>query len=356
MTRLHRIKSILIVALSALIALSLQPVLAKDVVDPALLEAKKWRFVGPFRGGRATTAAGVVGDTQTYYMGATGGGVWKTDNAGISWYNISDEYFGVGTIGAIAVSESDPNVLYVGTGEAPIRGVTTSHGDGIYRSTDAGKTWRHIGLDKAGQISRVRIHPTDPDTAWVAVQGQIWGPSKERGIYKTTDGGVSWKQVLYVDEETGGGELAIDPTNPRILYAAMWENGRTPWYVKSGGEAGGIFKSTDGGETWDKLTGGLPSTVGKIGVDVVASQPSRIYAIVEAHEGEGGLYRSDDYGATWSLISEDRLIQTRAWYYNRVTADPNDADTVYVLNVKLMKSVDGGKTFEIRPENHSDHS
>ena len=328
---------------------------AKDTVNPTLLEAKKWRFVGPYRGGRVTTVAGVPSNPMVYYMGATGGGVWKTSNAGVSWAPISDKDFNVGTIGAIAVSLSDPNVLYVGTGEAPIRGVTTSHGDGMYKSTDAGKSWTHIGLKKSGQISRVRIHPTNPDIAWVAVQGQIWGPNPERGIYKTIDGGNSWKQVLKVDGETGAGELAIDPTNPRILYAAMWEHGRKPWYIKSGGEAGGIFKTTDGGDTWKKLEGGLPKTVGKIGIDVVASQPSRVYAIVEAHEGEGGLWRSDDFGATWKLINQDRIIQTRAWYYNRVTADPSDPDTVYVSNVTFMKSTDGGKDFEILRTAHGDY-
>ncbi len=320
---------------------------AKDVIDPELLKAKEWRFVGPFRGGRVTTVAGVESNPQVYYMGATGGGVWKTENAGISWENISDDFFGVGTIGAIAVSQSDPNVIYVGTGEAPIRGVTTSHGDGMYKSTDAGLTWKHIGLRESGQISRVRIHPTNPDIAWVAVQGQIWGENDERGIFKTTDGGETWNHVLAVSGETGAGELAIDPTNPRILYAAMWQHGRKPWYVKSGGTEGGIFKSVDGGDTWEKLTGGLPETVGKIGIDVSASMPSRIYAIVEAHEGEGGLYRSDDYGKSWKLLNESRLIQTRAWYYNRLTADPVDADTVYLMNVTYMKSTDGGVNFEM---------
>ena len=287
-------------------------------------------------------------------MGAAGGGVWKTTNAGLTWENITDKDFTVGTIGAIAVSQSDPNVLYVGTGEAPIRGVTTSDGDGVFKSTDAGKSWTHIGLRKSGQISRIRIHPTNPDIAWVAAQGRIWGPNKERGIYKTTDGGKTWQHTLKVNAETGAGELAIDPTNPRILYAAMWQHGRKPWYIKSGGTDGGIFKSTDGGDTWKKLEGGLPKTVGKIGVDVVASQPSRVYAIVEAHEGEGGLYRSDDFGATWKLLNQSRLVQTRAWYYNRVTADPSDPETVYVSNVTFMKSTDGGKSFEKQSMPHGD--
>lgn len=328
---------------------------AKDVVDPELLKAKKWRFVGPFRGGRVTTVAGVPGNDQLYYMGATGGGIWKTENAGLSWQNISDDYFGVGTIGAVAVAPSDVNVLYAGTGEAPIRGVTTSDGDGMYKSTDAGKTWQRIGLETVGQISRIRIHPTNPDVAWVAAQGQIWVENDNRGVFKTTDGGKTWNHVLKVAPDVGAAELAIDPTNPRILYAAMWENGRKPWYIKSGGTDGGIFKSTDGGETWNKLTSGLPTLVGKIGVDVVASQPSRVYAVVEAEEGKGGVYRSDDFGANWSLMSTSRLVQSRPWYYNRITADPSDPDTVYVSNVTFMKSTDGGKTYDILRTPHSDH-
>lgn len=356
MTKFSIFKNLLVAACFLSAAFGQGSVQADDVVSPALLEAKKWRFVGPYRGGRVTTVAGVPDNPQLYYMGAAGGGVWKTENAGLSWENISDNDFGVGTIGAIAVAPSDPNVLYVGTGEAPIRGVTTSHGDGMYKSTDAGKSWIHIGLKESGQISRVRVHPTDPDTAWVAVQGQIWGENSERGIFKTTDGGETWRHVLAVSGETGAGELAIDPTNPRILYAAMWQNGRTPWYVKSGGEEGGLFKSTDGGETWNKLTGGLPKMIGKVGVDVVASQPSRVYAIVEAEEGKGGLYRSDDFGESWSLLSEDRLLHSRPWYYSRVTADPSDPETVYVMNVTYMKSTDGGRTFEmVRSLPHSDH-
>lgn len=357
MTRYHIAKTVLVLLGFWLGSIGAAlPVHAKDVVDPSLLKAKSWRFVGPYRGGRVTTVAGVVGQPQVYYMGAAGGGVWKTTNAGVSWKNISDKDFGVGTIGAIAVAPSDPNVIYVGTGEAPIRGVTTSHGDGMYRSTDAGKTWTHIGLKQSGQISRVRVHPTNPDIAWVAVQGQIWGENTERGIFKTTDGGATWRHVLAISGETGAGELAIDPSNPRILYAAMWQNGRTPWYVKSGGTEGGIFKSTDGGETWAKLKGGLPTTIGKVGVDVVASQPSRVYAVVEAEEGKGGLYRSDNYGESWRLVSEDRLIHSRPWYYNRVTADPLDPETVYVMNVTYMKSTDGGETFEIvRTLPHGDH-
>jgi len=333
------------------------PLLAKDEnsADDAVLKGLEWRMIGPYRGGRVTTVAGMVDKPMLYYMGATGGGVWKTENAGTTWENISDEFFKVGTIGAVAVSESDNNVLYVGTGEAPIRGVTTSSGDGMWKSTDAGKTWKHIGLETSGQIARIEIHPTNPDIAWVAVQGQIWGPNEERGVFRTTNGGDSWQHVLKVSAETGATDLSLDPTNPRILYAAMWNHGRKPWFIKSGGTDGGIYKSTDGGDSWDKLTGGLPEMVGKIGVDVSASNPDRVYAIIEAEPEKGGLWRSDDAGKTWSLINGHRVLHSRAWYYIHITADPVDADTVYVLNVPMMKSIDAGKSWEKMKTPHGDH-
>ena len=333
----------------------LRRAVAPDTVDSALFSGLKWREIGPWRGGRVTAVTGVRGNDQVYYMGATGGGVWKTENAGITWENLSDDDFNVGTIGAIGVAESDPNVIYIGTGEAPIRGVTTSHGDGMYKSTDAGSTWTHIGLPRAGQIARVIVHPRNPDLVYVGVQGQIWGPSPERGVYRSRDGGATWEAVLQVDEETGATDLSMDPTNPRILYAAMWEHGRKPWFVKSGGTAGGIFKSTDGGDTWEKLGGGLPELIGKIGIDVSASSPNRIYAIVEAELDRGGLYRSDDYGETWTLINGDRILWTRSWYYCHIKADPLNENTVYVLNAPFMKSIDGGVTFEKRSTPHVDH-
>jgi photosystem II stability/assembly factor-like uncharacterized protein len=332
----------------------LSPALAKEPVNPELISSLEWREIGPWRGGRVTAVTGVPGNPRLYYMGATGGGVWKTTNAGISWENISDDDFNVGTIGAIAVAESDINVIYVGTGEAPIRGVTTSHGDGMYKSTDAGATWKHIGLPDAGQISRVVVHPKNPDLVYVAVQGQIWGPS-ERGVYRSEDGGDTWVPVLQVSDETGATDLSMDPTNPRILYAAMWEHGRKPWFIKSGGTAGGIFKSTDSGDNWEKLEGGLPELIGKIGVDVSASKPSRVYAIVEAELDKGGLYRSDDYGETWELLNNDRILWSRAWYYIHIKADPVNENTVYVLNAPFMKSIDGGKTFEKKSTPHGDH-
>jgi photosystem II stability/assembly factor-like uncharacterized protein len=323
--------------------------------DTARLEGLEWRLVGPYRGGRVTTATGVPGKPNLYYMGATGGGIWKTENAGATWKNISDADFKVGTIGAVAVAESDHNVIYAGTGESPIRGVTTSHGDGVWKSTDAGKSWQHLGLKESGQISRIKIHPQNPDIAFIAVQGQIWGPNEERGIFRTVDGGKSWKQVLKVSENTGASDLAMDPANPRILYAAMWNHGRKPWYIHSGGTDGGIFKSTDGGDNWEKLGGGLPDMVGKIAVDVSASNPERVYALIESEPEKGGLWRSDDAGMSWSLINGHRVLHSRAWYYIHLKADPVNEDTVYVMNVPLMKSIDGGKTWTKMTTPHSDH-
>ncbi|MDZ4730212.1 MAG: hypothetical protein SH820_09760 [Xanthomonadales bacterium] len=329
---------------------------ATEATEPSDgLEGLEYRLVGPWRGGRVTAVSGVPGQPNLYYMGATGGGVWKTTNAGTTWDNISDEFFKVGTIGAVAVANSDPNVLYVGTGEAPIRGVTTSHGDGMWKSTDAGASWKHIGLEKAGQIAKIQIHPTNPDIALVAVQGQIWGPSDERGVYRTTDGGLSWQQVLPVGPETGATDLVMDPSNPRTLYAAMWQHGRTPWFIKSGGTEGGIFKSTDGGDSWKKLEGGLPGTIGKIGIAISAAQPERVYAIIEAEHEKGGLWRSEDSGKSWALINGHRALHTRAWYYIHMAADPINPNTIYVLNTGFYKSIDAGKTWTMISTPHGDH-
>jgi photosystem II stability/assembly factor-like uncharacterized protein len=328
---------------------------ASAATGTADLEGLEWRLLGPWRGGRVTAVTGVPGSPNLYYMGATGGGVWKTENAGATWENISDGFFEVGTIGAVAVAESDPNVIYVGTGESPIRGVTTSHGDGVWKSTDAGATWTHLGLKEAGQIARIQIHPDDPDVAYVGVQGWIWGPSGERGVFRTTDGGQTWEQVLKVGPSTGTSDLRMDPTNPRILYAAMWNHYRNPWFIHSGGTDGGIFKTTDGGDSWQKLEGGLPEMVGKIGVDVSADNPQRVYAIIEAEPERGGLWRSDDGGENWELINGDRFLHTRAWYYNHVAADPSDENTVWVLSTGLYKSIDGGKDWELIETPHGDH-
>jgi len=319
------------------------------------LEGLEYRNIGPWRGGRVTAVTGVPGQPQLYYMGAAGGGVWKTHNAGASWENLSDAYFKVGTIGAIAVAASDHKVIYVGTGEAPIRGVTTSHGDGVWKSTDGGQSWQHIGLPESGQIARIQIHPDDADTAWVAVQGQIWGPNEQRGVFKTSDGGQSWQHVLKVGPSTGATDLVLDPGNPRTLYAAMWHHGRKPWFIQSGATDGGIFKSTDGGESWNKLGGGLPQMIGKIGIAVSADNPQRVYAIVEAEPERGGLWRSEDGGANWKLINGHRVLHSRAWYYTHIAADPSDENTVYVLNVPMLKSIDGGENWSIVKTPHSDH-
>ena len=346
-------------SLPCIVLLLLAAVLSHSVHADApgsdALDGLKWREIGPYRGGRVTTVTGVPGNPNLYYRGATGGGVWKTENAGRTWDNISDGFFKVGTIGAVAVSESDNNVIYVGTGESPIRGVTTSHGDGVWKSTDAGKTWRHIGLEESGQISKIRIDPRNPDVVFVGVQGQIWGPNEERGVFRTTDGGKSWEQVLKAGPQTGASDLRMDPTNPRVLYAAMWNHGRKPWYIHSGGTDGGIFKTVDGGDTWNKLKGGLPEMVGKIAVDVSASNPQRVYALIEAEPEKGGLWRSDNGGKTWSLINGHRVLHSRAWYYIHLAADPVDENTVYVLNVPLLKSIDGGKNWETIRTPHGDH-
>ena len=318
----------------------------------AVYDGLEWRFIGPYRGGRAVAVAGVEGDPLTYYMGTAGGGVWKTTNAGNSWFSVSDTDFNVGTIGAVAVAQSDPNVVYVGTGESTIRGVTTSHGDGVYKSTDAGSTWTHIGLEDSRQVSAVVINPNDADTVFVAAQGNPWGANETRGIFKSSDGGATWRHVLKVDADTGASDLEIDPTNPRILYAALWNHRRNPWFVHSGGESGGIYKSVDGGENWTELEGGLPKNVGNIGVAVAPSNPGKVYAIVEA--AEGGLYVSTDAGENWSNKNDSNLVRARAWYYSHVMVDPLDEDTVYLPNGPILKSIDGGETFEALEDLHGD--
>jgi photosystem II stability/assembly factor-like uncharacterized protein len=315
-------------------------------------EALKWRNIGPYRGGRSNAVCGVQGDPMTYYFGSTGGGVWKTTDAGLNWKNCSDGFFNTGSVGAIEVAPSDPNVLYVGMGEHAVRGVMTSHGDGVYKSEDAGRTWKHLGLPNSRHIAEIRIHPQNPDVVWVAVQGAVHGPSEERGVYKTTDGGQSWEQVLYVNASTGAADLSIDPSNPRILYAAMWEHRRYPWTVLSGGEGSGLYKSVDGGISWEKLEKGLPENMGKAAIDVSPANPMRIFANIEAEKG--GVYRSDDGGQSWKQVCSDRVTIARAWYYIEVFADPQDAETVYVLNAPVLRSVDGGKTFQSVPNPHSD--
>ena len=327
---------------------------ASSNADSVTTSGLAWRNVGPWRGGRADAAVGVPSQPMTYFAGYTGGGLWRTDDAGISWRNISDGFFRTSSVGAIAVAPSDPNVLYVGMGEHSVRGQSSTYGDGVYKSTDQGRTWTHLGLEATRQISQVRIHPGNPDVVYVAAQGERWKGTPERGIYRTTDGGRTWALVLKgVNATSGANDLSMDPTNPRILYAAMWDHQRTPWLVRSGGAGSGIWKSTDGGDSWTRLEGGLPKLMGKIGVSVSPANPDRVYAIVEAENG--GLYRSDDAGRTWRLMSGDRLIQTRSWYYMNITADPGNADVVWVTNAPVLRSIDGGRTFQSVPATHGDN-
>ena len=313
----------------------------------------EFRCIGPYRGGRVTAVTGVRHDPLTYYFGGTGGGVWKTTDAGASWQNVSDKYFKTGSVGAIAVSESDPNVVYVGMGESPIRG-NLSSGDGVWKSTDAGRTWRHVGLADTRQISRVRIDPANPDLLYVAAQGHAWGPNPERGVFRSRDGGATWQKVLFVDDATGAADLAIDPDNPRILYAAFWQAVRKPWDFVSGGPGSSLWRSTDGGDTWTKLTNGLPEeTLGRIGVAASAAKSGRVWAIVEAKQ-RGGLYLSDDFGETWKQVNDEHKIRERAWYYSWVYPDPKDADALWLPNVALHHSVDSGRTFSEVAEPHGD--
>lgn len=321
------------------------------------LKPLKWRNIGPFRGGRSVTACGVTGNTQVYYMGTTGGGVWKTENAGWTWFNISDGYFKTGSVGAVAVAESDPNVVYVGMGEHAPRGVMTSYGDGVYKSTDAGKTWKHLGLALTRHIAHIRIHPKNPDVVYVAAQGALHGPGEDRGVYKTTDGGLTWKKVLYVDENSGCADLSMDMNNPRILYAALWDHRRLPWLVRSGGPGSGLYKSTDEGETWVKIEKGLPKELGKMSIEVCRSNPEKVYALVESdtEKEQGGLFVSADAGKNWSRISKDHRLVQRAWYYIEVFADPQNENIVYVLNSPGLKSIDGGKTWTNIRGTHGDY-
>jgi len=326
------------------------------VIEAERLNALEWRSIGPPRGGRVVAVAGDPRDAQTFYFGACSGGVWKTTNGGTYWQNISDGFFGTAAVGAIEVAPSDANVVYAGMGECCIRG-NVSHGDGVYRTTDGGQTWTHCGLADTRHIARVRVHPNDPDTVYVAALGHAFGPSEERGVFRSRDGGKSWQKVLYRDENTGAIDLSIDPTNPRVLYASFWETIRRPWELVSGGPGSGIFKTTDGGDTWTELTDnpGLPKGLkGRIGVAVSPARPSRVWALIE-HAEKGGLYRSDDGGTSWEQVSEDREIQQRPWYYMHVFADPQDADTCYILNLRMWKSTDGGKTFSQITTPHGDN-
>jgi photosystem II stability/assembly factor-like uncharacterized protein len=322
--------------------------------DTALYSGMQWRSVGPYRGGRSCTVTGVPGKPNLFYFGATGGGVWKTEDGGQTWHNISDGYFG-GSIGAVAVSEYDNNVIYVGGGEKTVRG-NVSFGYGVWKSTDAGKTWENIGLNESRHVGRIRIHPRNPDIVYVAAMGNLFAPHEQRGVFRSTDGGKNWEKVLFVNEQAGAVDLAMDPTNPRILYASTWRIKRTPYSLESGGAGSALWKSTDGGDTWTEISTneGMPEgTLGIIGVTVSPVNPERVFAIVEAKEG--GVFRSDDGGKTWARTNDDRSLRQRAWYYSRIYADTEDEDIVYVMNVSYHKSKDGGKTFESSNAPHGDH-
>lgn len=331
-----------------------EPLVPVNPSPDSLFSNLKWRNIGPFRGGRANAVSGVVGNDQKFYAGYTGGGLWTTEDGGINWENISDGFFTVGSIGEVAVSESDPNVVYVGTGEHAVRGVMTSYGNGVYKSTDAGKTWKHIGLEKTRHISDIAVHPSNPDLVYVAGQGTVHGPNNDRGVFKSTDGGATWKKVLYINDSTGISSLSMDMNNPRILYATSWEHRRLPWTVSSGGAGSAIWKSTDEGNTWQKLTEGLPKMMGKMGISVSRANSNRVYAIIETEKSKSGLYRSDDAGKTWALLSNNQDISSRSWYYMEVFADPINENIVYVLNAPMMKSIDGGKTFARVRVQHGD--
>ncbi len=347
-----------------LISLLASPVLAVEedadpnvTLAPKVFEDLEYRNTGFSRGGRSTAVAGLPADPLTYYAGYTGGGVWKTNDAGISWDNISDGFFNVASIGDIKVAPSDSNVLYVGTGSGCPRG-NISTGDGIYKSTDAGKTWSHVFSPGFVQIPEMVVHPENPDVVYAAVLGDIFGPNEERGIYKTVDGGANWERILFVSEKTGFNDIEMHPTNPRILFASAWSAYRKPWTIHSGSEDGGIWRSKDSGATWEKVEGGLPKgMLGKIDVTISPAQPERMWALIEAPGAMGGVYRSDDGGDSWRPQSKERKLLQRAWYYIHIYADPKDPETVYALNTGFYKSIDGGKTFSValQPRHGDNH-
>jgi photosystem II stability/assembly factor-like uncharacterized protein len=330
---------------------------ANAIIDTHDYQDLRWRSVGPTRGGRVTAITGVKSQPCTFYMGATGGGVWKTTDCGDQWLPVTDGQIETGSIGSIDVSETNPDVVYVGTGSAAIRS-NVIIGRGVYKSTDAGKTWHFAGLREAGQIGSIRVHPTNPDIAWAAALGSPYGPNEERGIFKTTDGGKTWRKVLFVNNETGGRVVAVNMSDPNELYAGMYRGFRKGWDIISGGPAaeGGIYKSTDGGEHWTHLTAGLPQKlIGKIDLDIARSNPRIVYAMVEAPGDEGGLYRSDDAGATWTLVNNSQRLRARPFYFNYVDVNPKNPEEVWINELGLHKSVDGGRTFTTLNPPHGDN-
>jgi photosystem II stability/assembly factor-like uncharacterized protein len=328
----------------------------QQTIDPALLNAYRWRSIGPDRGGRSIAVAGVKGRPREAYFGAVGGGLWKTTDAGNTWAPVTDGLITSSSVGAVAVSDSSPDTVWIGMGESCIRG-NIMPGDGVYKSTDAGKTWANVGFKNVDAISKIRIHPTNPDIVYVAAFGVYYGPSDERGVFKTADGGKTWKRTLFKDNKTGAVDIAIDTKNPNVLYAALWEAYRIEYQMSSGGPGSGLYKSTDGGETWSEITRnpGMPSgMVGRIGVALTAADSNRVYALVENENG--GLFVSDDAGASWKLINPSRAIRQRAFYYTHVFGDPGNKDVVYMQNTGLFRSTDGGKTTtQIGQNTHGDH-
>jgi photosystem II stability/assembly factor-like uncharacterized protein len=325
------------------------------VITENLYESMKYRNIGPFRGGRSTTVTGIPDDIFTYYMGATGGGVWKTTDGGNTWNNISDGYFNTTGIGDITPAPSDPNIIYVGTGESPVRGVKTSHGDGLYKSTDAGRTWKHMGLEKTRHISDVFVHPKNPDKVYVAAQGNPWGPNEERGVYLSEDGGETFEKILYVNQDSGIVDMTVDPNNPDFMMVASWEFWRKPWIVHSGGPGSKIYKTTDGGKNWKEISKGLPELKGKMGVDISPANPNIVYIAIDAVGDKAGVYRSEDAGESFAQMTNDATTYARSWYYMHIIADPIDEDEVWVMNSFAMKSIDGGKSFEGIKGSHVDH-
>jgi photosystem II stability/assembly factor-like uncharacterized protein len=344
---MHRLLSLVILVASCL------PVNAQRAINP--LQDVHYRSIGPFRGGRATAVAGIPSQPQTYYFGATGGGIWKTTDGGFMWLPVADGQIATGSVGALAVSESDPNIVYAGMGEACIRG-NASPGDGVYKSTDAGRTWKHMGLEQTQQIGAVVVNPRNPNIVFVAALGHQFAPNEERGVYRSTDGGVTWKQVLTRGPKAGAVDIVMDANNSNVLYASFWEVYRTPYSLESGGPLSGLWKSSDGGDTWHDLThaNGMPRGIqGKIGVTVSPANSDRVWAIVEADDG--GVYRSDNGGGSWSRVNQQRDLRQRAWYYTHIYADPKNADEVYVLNTGVYRSNDGGRTYATIQTPHGDN-
>jgi photosystem II stability/assembly factor-like uncharacterized protein len=331
------------------------PLATNSLSEDPIIKAQSFRLVGPFRGGRAAAGVGSYTDVNTFYMGSTGGGVWKTTDAGNNWKNISDGFFG-GTIGAIAITPTNESILYVGEGENSMRGNVSEGLGGMWKSTDDGKTWKNIGLKEARHIVRIIVHPKNPDIIWVAAMGHLFGPNETRGVFKSTDGGQNWKKVLYVNQQTGASDLVIDPSNPEILYAGTWQLIRTPYSLESGGEGSGLYKSTDGGDTWTsiKTNKGFPKGVwGITAIAVAKSNTDKLYALIE--NKDGGLYMSENTGKTWELVNSDNNIRQRAWYYTKVFIDPADENKIYCPNVNFMVSSDGGKSFSSMRTPHGDH-